>query len=641
MKALKEKRIGLRSLWRRGLVILSLFALVFASCNTSGEDDTPPTVVTPSGPKATSIEIVVQPAEAFVAASPKNWNEAEPWLSYEGLPVNLNGLEVLVRYEGSATNNKTIKPSEGKFYTYPPNAAGIVGVLSDTVGAASEIPVWLPMRNYTLFLDTGESLLQAELMIPLVVPISRSETWTEITKDISPTESSDTWVYKDVLNDDEGNLLAWSKGLRLVGDLTQKIYVDDYPTLGKYQLQAEYVNGKVKDIPLKPETDWKIRPLYDNGRDKTGRGDLLVTIGKNAVITHDESDIGDLHPYAKKAIEEWNGGDNVTISSVVYTFAFPTASTLAALPGKTVDPGLTVKHPYEEIWHVKSIKLVEDPGLDYYFYWESDESEDWVARLIEHGAEIEVTYTEGAPATKKFSVEAATQMNPVWYNPAPGETKIEKPFSVKGIQASSLPTTTYPNGLPHGRNRDPKVTVYYRGQTDTLPVPVYTRLMGIEAQFDGDNIPVDMKMTDNDRGAMDATAFSKKIKVVATFSAFSDPDKTAPYTLSFDPELFLEGTANQGVPVNFTDDPYSDGEKAARAVSYSMNFGVQNRFIWTTKEWADPNEGWGQCNNPRNNGREVAVVVYYKPPVVPDAGVTNTSARNTRVPVLWNNIGVK
>jgi len=38
MKALKEKRISLRSLWRRGLVILSLFALVFASCAASGTD---------------------------------------------------------------------------------------------------------------------------------------------------------------------------------------------------------------------------------------------------------------------------------------------------------------------------------------------------------------------------------------------------------------------------------------------------------------------------------------------------------------------------------------------------------------------------------------------------------------------------
>ena len=633
MKALKEKRIGLRSLWRRGLVILSLFALVFASCNTSGEDDTPPTVVTPSGPKPTAIEIVTKPTQA----------------SYEGLPVDLTGLEVLVRYDGSATNNKTIKASEGKFYTYPANAVGLIGQLSDSSGGSgtnSGKAVWVPMRNYTLFLDTGESLLQAELVIKSVEPITRSDTWTDVEL------NSDTWLYKDVTPDTEGNLFAWSKGLRLVGDLEQKIYVDDYPTFANYKLQAEYIKGKVKEIPLKPETDWKIRPNYENGRDTTGSGDLFVTIGKNAVITGREDAKSKLHPYAQAAYDYYGTTATVTGDSTDYTVVFPDliaagspGEGLPDLPGRTVDPGLTVKHPYEAIWHVKSIKLVEDPGLDPYFYWESDAGTDWVKKLVKKGAEIEVTYTEGAPATKKFTVEAATQMNAVWVNHAPGQTTIEIPFGVKGIQASSLPTTAYPLGLPHARNRDPKITVYYRGQETTLAVPVYTRLMGIEAQFDGDNIPVDMKMTDNDRGAMDATAFSKKIKVVATFQAFSDPDKTAPYTLSFDPDFFVETTANQGVPVDFS--TYSgDDDPEDLAVSYSMNFGVHKEFDWTIPpagDWSTDGtkQGWGQCNNPRNNGREVAVVIYYKPPVVPAAGVANTSARNTRVPVLWNNIGVK
>ena len=38
MKALKEKRISLRSLWRRSLVILSLLALVFVACGDGDGD---------------------------------------------------------------------------------------------------------------------------------------------------------------------------------------------------------------------------------------------------------------------------------------------------------------------------------------------------------------------------------------------------------------------------------------------------------------------------------------------------------------------------------------------------------------------------------------------------------------------------
>jgi len=54
MKALKEKRISLRSLWRRGLVILSLFALVFVSCSdSSGSTDE----TTATGPYPISVEI--------------------------------------------------------------------------------------------------------------------------------------------------------------------------------------------------------------------------------------------------------------------------------------------------------------------------------------------------------------------------------------------------------------------------------------------------------------------------------------------------------------------------------------------------------------------------------------------------------
>jgi len=55
MKALKEKRLSLRSFLRRGLVILSLFALVFASCAGSDEGGTE----TPTNPPPTNPPSVI------------------------------------------------------------------------------------------------------------------------------------------------------------------------------------------------------------------------------------------------------------------------------------------------------------------------------------------------------------------------------------------------------------------------------------------------------------------------------------------------------------------------------------------------------------------------------------------------------
>jgi len=51
-------------------------------------------------------------------------------------------------------------------------------------------------------------------------------------------------------------------------------------------------------------------------------------------------------------------------------------------------------------------------------------------------------------------------------------------------------------------------------------------------------------------------------------------------------------------------------------------------------------QAFGACNTPRNNGREVAIVLYYTPPVG-IGGVDSASTRNARFPITWNNIWVK
>jgi len=106
MKALKEKRVSLRSLFRRSLVILSLFALVFASCGESGGTgpgtngpggpDTP----TPTGPSVTSIYVLVQPTV----------------VSFQGCVPDLSGIRAEVVWDNG---DRDIIDDASKFYTLP------------------------------------------------------------------------------------------------------------------------------------------------------------------------------------------------------------------------------------------------------------------------------------------------------------------------------------------------------------------------------------------------------------------------------------------------------------------------------------------------------------------------------------------
>jgi hypothetical protein len=99
MKALKEKRLSLRSFLRRGLVILSLFALAFASaaCNSSGGDEGDTTgtgTTTPPPPRALSITIV------------SGKSATNDW--FQGCEPDLTGIEIEVLWE-TGPDAQTIK----------------------------------------------------------------------------------------------------------------------------------------------------------------------------------------------------------------------------------------------------------------------------------------------------------------------------------------------------------------------------------------------------------------------------------------------------------------------------------------------------------------------------------------------------
>jgi len=102
MKALKEKRLSLRSLIRGGLVILSLFALVFAiGCNTSSDPEPEP------GPGTDSTGGTVAPTQPYVLAILVEEKPTD--LSFQGLPPNMTGATVRVVW-----NNQQVQYIKGE-----------------------------------------------------------------------------------------------------------------------------------------------------------------------------------------------------------------------------------------------------------------------------------------------------------------------------------------------------------------------------------------------------------------------------------------------------------------------------------------------------------------------------------------------
>jgi len=91
MKALKEKRVSLRSFLRRGLVILSLFALVFASCSESGgeEGGSDPTGGQPTTTPPRKVDSV------RLLSNPVNH-------SFQGARIDLRGIQLEIKYSDSS-----------------------------------------------------------------------------------------------------------------------------------------------------------------------------------------------------------------------------------------------------------------------------------------------------------------------------------------------------------------------------------------------------------------------------------------------------------------------------------------------------------------------------------------------------------
>ena len=168
MKALKEKRVSLRSLFRRGLVILSLFALAFAfaSCGESGGGGGDPTPT--SGPTAPPVPPDLKHVEKLeIRKHPTMY-------SFEAGAVDLTGLVVAVHWNDNGVKSiewVEVKDAEtaARFYVNPP-----VGTVTT---AGSNETDFSPEGRYTLYYnDLWDSAPGVNLYVPAVRAISLAGT---------------------------------------------------------------------------------------------------------------------------------------------------------------------------------------------------------------------------------------------------------------------------------------------------------------------------------------------------------------------------------------------------------------------------------------------------------------------------------
>ena len=595
MKALKEKRISLRSLLGRSLVILSLFALVFSSCNDSSDDDSAPTA---SGKVAANIWVKDYPVRE----------------QYEGCLIDLTGLVIGVEYTDGTTEE-----FDGRFATVTPARA------FGSFGAIGDVNTWVPYTGYTInFGEATKGLTQS------------AASWFEIKQIVRTDATFISGIPADVdvgLGRDYPDNYWLANGLQLTGTESmakKRIYVDESPSFAGLKLEANYVGGDKKEITLQdgdPFFQWIIAPRYNNGN-KTGRGDLFITIGEGAGIP---APLGTLY---------WP---------------------------------ITVTQPLDEVYHVTKLEVINDPEINFfYFEDETDPSptEFWVGKA--GNLELQMTYSNDE--VRKFTVAQAYRQNDVWWN-EPFDTSVGPgwfpPIAIRGVNGNARPPYSTTTTL-YARNREPKIYIYYRGYGVYHPVPVLTRLDSLSVTSkSGELIHVDMTQSeiDNDYREPDvwtATRFASEIDVVATFTAYSDSNKRADYPLSFNERRTSHNTTLYAAPAPAPAyQSYRGGFPDPTDVGlYSMDFGKHPWWRLANATTKSPDGDWeedystgvlgdapvdritstldinafGVCNAKNNNDRERAVVVYYTAPALTATTGVNRRSINNRISVEWEGI---
>jgi hypothetical protein len=488
MKALKEKRISLRSLWRRGLVILSLFALVFASCSDSSGDGG----VSSRGPRVSSFKILKSPANN----------------QYMGQVVDLRGLVVEVRYaNGDIDSNFTYEGHEDMFTTNPRVVTGWdfnnPGELDAT-------------RYYDLIFD---GLLADR---PLNFRGQDGLTYPIIT---------DVIVEKIIDAAGGGMKIEGPKnmGLNVTGTVNQKeAYVDDtsYDFSG-LELWADYLTDE--DVVKWLLADGVDTPWFPFPREKRNDYVWVPKIEKRPVPFQNVT--WQIRPRYEKGVRYANGAptdgvyDGYVWITVGQDFRYDRMYDYTAdwTPGM----GVSTPVPLEKVYTVKDIaainlKDVADEDLLYnYFYWQENTKAAWIARMGPN-AKLAVTYNDGL-APKEWWISDLATRSDIYLNSNPNQGALDG-WDEEGVYLGPLDfdimTIKYPITKKSG---DLGVRIYYRGAMYVFNPNVFTILKAVVPEVDSVEFWPDPTWdNDVDNGPGGPVELSRRMTIKATYQAVND-----------------------------------------------------------------------------------------------------------------------
>jgi len=476
MKALKEKRISLRSLWRRGLVILSLFALVFASC---GESDTP---------AGTAGGKVI--AKVVVKTAPTNDQ-------YLGQLVDLEGTVLDVYYADGT--KEPVKYSNGNFTSVPKVFTGAY-IGTNFTGMPNVQIV------YNNFSDT------------IAIPYNEGvKAWGIVRTDAKSFGLVDgpIWGVDPAYN---------SLGLHLTGKPSKEdYYVDDnYFDFSGLTLEADYFYLVSPPTATNPNWDYlrdkkkvpfsnvsyAIQPSYKLDDDKDSSGVIAITVGEDVT--------NQMYWYMLFA-GVTNGNEGITTSHMLDKVHIVTDITVKG--GK---PDLGDYYYWEDnsrdAWADRfpegaqlTVTYSNGKTKDLAIEDLTNQAKIWWNAMPEDSIPGPATGTPGTPNTG------------IPNNPGPGSYD----FDIVPIQ--------YP--LTIKANPEPGIVLYYRGATRKIKVDVLTTLLNVAVTAkDPSGINFDPAATqDNDifEGEKGTRGLAKLIDVKATYGAYNDSSVQRDITLDY------------------------------------------------------------------------------------------------------------
>ena len=530
MKALKEKRISLRSLLRRSLVILSLLALVFASCGDSSSDDNSNSAIIANytGPE---IDTVIIDGTGLGT-------------QYMGMPVNLMGITATIIYKDRTIPAK-VNTDLVRFSASPRIYTGAYYIGGDMPANTAVTP---PRPA----IATGDFVGMSDCVVTFNAPDGRGFSGTValhgegIWRDATSTQN---WTFDPITGlatiyatgYDDWNR-AYAQGVQITGinsPVRQRtIYADDDEfDFSGLTLEANYYDGTTHEIGFEDivrEETWRVIPDYQQGKGPNGAypGYIYITIGDN--WGRAEDDLGNPQPYMGTFMPSW------------YTTDWWTVANPSTGEQGFYFRGITVLFPLDEVYTVAADPTwVDEPiygeegavsGPGFMHYMAPNDEDYWLEIFGDYL--MRVQYTGGKP-DKVYTVKQWYEKRDVWWNDnfntpgwvyVPAYDKGAHALAIKGPDGASFTTKILAN---------PAVELYYRGWTLRHPIDVYTTLQGVN--WAGEDITYDYArpgVRDNDKPEDLALStingwHAAKFEITATYTAYNDTEKVRDFPLVY------------------------------------------------------------------------------------------------------------